>query len=174
MLSHTDLLKLAEWKPIAAGFGRDDESTYQNKVAPVFREIEKLERGDARVMSDGGLSNYASAFVHNRRGDSGNIKGLYIYLSLLAPLAAIGRETAYVTGKAQGYGMIEPSAVLNQENLESEFEKSVWHIVESGGFKIISPREASTPLPSGVMPYEYCLNDEPWDCVFHVLFSDTD
>ncbi|TCS32437.1 hypothetical protein EDC30_1231 [Paucimonas lemoignei] len=174
MLNHDDLLKLAEWKPISPGFGRNGENAYEVKVKPVFHEIEKLEKGEVRVITDGGLSNYASAFVHNRRGDSGNIEGLYIYLSLLAPLAAIGRETAYVTDKARAYSMIEPSDVLELNNLRTEFEKSVGDLIEAKGFKILSPSEATTKLPSGVVPYEYCLNNEPWDRLFHVLFSDTD
>lgn len=174
MLNYDDLLKLAEWKPIAPGFGRDGENAYEVKVKPVFREIEKLKKGEARVITDGSLSNYASAFVHNRRGDSGNIEGLYIYLSLLAPLAAIGREMAYVSARAWGYSMIEPGDVLELDNLRTEFEKSVGGLIEAEGFRILSPSEATTELPSGVLPYEYCLNNEPWDRLFHVLFSDTD
>jgi hypothetical protein len=174
MFPISDLKNLVEWKPIAPGFGRDDENTYAVKVRPIFREIEKLDRAEVRVMSDGGLSNYASAFVHNRKSDCGNIKGLYIYLSLLAPIAAIGRDTAYVSGKAQGYCMIEPSTVLDANSLESDFEKSIWRAIEAGGYKLLTVEDATTALPKDVVPYEYCLNNEPWDRVFHVLFSDTD
>ena len=174
MLPISDLKKLVEWKPIASGFGRDDENTYEVKVRPIFREISKLDRAEVRVMSDGGLSNYASAFVHNRKNDCGNIKGLYVYLSLLAPIAAIGRDTAYVSGKTEGCFVIEPGAVLDANSLESDFEKSIWHAIEAGGYKLLSVEEATTALPKDVVPYEYCLNNEPWDRVFHVLFSDTD
>jgi hypothetical protein len=34
--------------------------------------------------------------------------------------------------------------------------------------------EALAKLPPDLVPYEYCFNEEPWDRVFHVLFSDTD
>jgi hypothetical protein len=174
MLPISDLKKLVDWKPIASGFGRDEENTYGVKVRPIFLEIEKFERAEVRVMTDGGLSNYASAFVHNRKNNCGNIEGLFIYLSLLAPIAAMGRDTAYISGKSQGYCMIEPGTVLNQNSLESDFEKSVWRAIEAGGYKLLSVEEATTALPKDVVPYEYCLNNEPWDRVFHALFSDTD
>jgi hypothetical protein len=174
MLSIIDLKNIVEWKPFAPGFGRDDENTYQVTVRPVFQEIEKLERSEVRIMSDGGMSNYASAFVHNRKNDFGNIKGLYVYLSLLGPLAAIGRGTAYISGNAKGYCMIEPNAVLEESSLESDFEESVWRAIEAGGYKLLSVEEATTALPKDLLPYEYCLNNEPWDRVFHALFSDTD
>ena len=174
MLSISDLKKLVEWKPIASGFGLDDENTYEAKVRPIFQEIKKFDRAEVRVMSDGGMSNYASAFVHNRKNDCGNIKGLYVYLSLLGPIAAIGRDIAYVSGKAQGYCMIEPDALLDANSLESDFEKAIWRAIEAGGYKVLTVQEATEVLPKGVVPYEYCLNNEPWDRVFHVLFSDTD
>lgn len=174
MLPISDLKLLVDWKPIAPGFGRDEENAYEVKVRPIFREIEKLERAEVRVMTDGGLSNYASAFVHNRKNDTGNIVGLYVYLSLLAPIAAVGRDTAYVSGKSQGYCMIEPTAVLNASGLQSEFERAVWCAIEAGGYRLLSVEEATAALPTDVVPYEYCLNNEPWGRVFHALFSDTD
>jgi len=173
MIQKPDLLKLSQWQPIAEDFGLDSE-TYTLKALPIYRTIEKLDRGEVRIMANGGLSNYASAFVHNRRNDSGNIQGLYIYLSLLAPIAAVGRDTAYITGKAQGYCMIEPASVLTYSDLDSPFEQSVWRVIEDAGFRFLSPSEANTLLPADVEPYEYCLNKEPWNRVFHVLFSDTD
>lgn len=174
MLSITDLKKIIEWKPIAPGFGRDEENAYEVKVRPIFREVATFERAEVRVMTDGGLSNYASAFIHNRKNDCGNIEGLYVYLSLLAPIAAVGRDTAYVSGKSQGYSMIEPSAVLDASGLKSGFERSVWSAIEAGGYRVLHVSEAMEFLPPGIVPYEYCLNNEPWDRVFHALFSDTD
>jgi hypothetical protein len=174
MLPISDLKKLVEWKPIASGFGRDEENTYETKVRPIFSRIENLDRTEVLVMADGGLSNYASAFVHNRKNDSGNIEGLYIYLSLLAPIAAMGRDAAYISGKSLGFRMIEPGFVLNQKSLKTDFEISVWSAIEAGGYKLLSAEDATTPLPKDLVPFEYCLNKEPWDRVFHALFSDTD
>jgi hypothetical protein len=175
MLSFSELQKLAAWAPIAPDFGLERTNTYKDRVRPVFESMSSLNGAEVRVMSgEGGLSNYASAFVHNEKGRSGKVKGLCVYLSLLAPLAAVGRDTAYISGKARGYRMIEPTAVLNFESLDSEFERYVWRAIESGGFRVLSPEEATSQLPEGVTPYEYCLNSEPWNRVFHVLFSDTD
>jgi hypothetical protein len=41
-------------------------------------------------------------------------------------------------------------------------------------YRLLSAEEATARLPEDIMPYEYCLNDKPWDRVFHALFSDTD
>jgi hypothetical protein len=175
-LSVGDLKKIVAWEPTAPGFGRDEENAYAGKVCPILREIERLESARVRVLGDGGLSNYASAFVHNNKNDHGKIKGLYVYLSLLAPIAAMGRDTAYVCGGSPeiGYDMIEPGAVLDANSLESDFEKSVLDAIIAGGYRLLSVEEATTGLPEDIVPYEYCLNDEPWDRVFHALFSDTD
>lgn len=116
----------------------------------------------------------SGAFVHNRFNDSGNINGLSIYLSLLAPVAALGRYSSYITGKLQSACVFEPDSVLTYEDLESRFEQSVWQAIQKGGFKILHPSEATALLPSDVLPHEYCLGRQPWDRVFHVLFSDTD
>ena len=100
--------------------------------------------------------------------------GLYVYLSLLAPIAAVGRDKAYFSDRGQGYCMIEPASVLNASGLQSDFEKAVWCAIEAGGYEFLSVEEATQPLPKDVVPYEYCLNNEPWDRVFHAFFSDTD
>jgi hypothetical protein len=174
MLSIPDLQKLADWEPIAPGFGRLEPDAYKTKAQPIFQTIEKLASAKIRIMKNGGLSNYASAFIHNSKSDSGKIKGLYVYLSLLAPIAAMGRDTAYFSSNSFASNMTEPNAILQAGDLESEFERDILRAIEAGGFRLLSKEEATTALPEGVTPYEYCLNDEPWDLVFHVLFSDTD
>ncbi len=174
MLPFSDLKKIAKWKPVAPGFGRDEANTYSLKVLPIFEEIENLKGTEIWVITDGSLSNYASAFVHDGKSDFEGVQGLYVYLSLLAPIAAIGRGNATASGTARGYCMIEPAAVLDAASLQSAFEKAVGHKIESGGYKLLSVEDATTELPIGVEPYEYCLNTEPWNRVFHALFSDTD
>lgn len=174
MFPHSDLLKLAQWEPIAPGFGRNTDDTYEMRIKPIFQNLEKLEGVEVRILTDGGLSNYASAFVHSRRNKSGDINGLYVYLSLLAPVAAVGRGTAFISGKTQGYSMIEPSAVIEFQQLSNDFEHFVWSTLEGGGFSVLSQAEVTSPLPPDVAPYEYCQNAKPWNRVFHVLFSDSD
>lgn len=173
MLPHSDLVKLADWEPIASGFGRDGR-LFEKRLTPLFSAIGSLEKAQVHLLNTGGLSNYASVFVHRRRGEFGAIDGLYVCISLLGPYAAIGRMVAYLQDTSQAYSMIEPHEVLRRGDLQSPFEEAVFSAVETGGFHLLTPDEASVKLPADVQPYEYCLNAEPWDRVFHVLFSDTD
>jgi hypothetical protein len=173
MLSHDDLQKLQDWQPIAPKFGRDGDF-HDRVVAPLISKLQALPRSQVLVIASGGLSNYAAVFVHARRGDNGKIEGLHVCMSLLGPFAAIGRKTAYISGNAFSHGGLEPEELLVSGDPASEFERSVFSLIEAAGYGVLSPEQARERLPDGITPYEYCLGKEPWDRVFHVLFSDTD
>ncbi|MET3493205.1 hypothetical protein [Variovorax boronicumulans] len=173
MFSHEDLLKLQDWQPIAPGFGHE-ANFFDRIVAPLISELQAPPLSQVLVIANGGLSNYAAVFVHARRGDYGKIEGLQVNMSLLGPFAAIGRKSAHITPTSFARSGLEPEELLASSDLVSEFERSVFSLVEAAGYRVISTEEASERVPEGIRPYEYCLGKEPWDRIFHMLFSDTD
>jgi len=175
MLNHSELANLSLWKPISPDFGMDS-FVYKTKILPIFQEIEDKGKGKVHLLTGGnsGLSNYASAFVYYPNHGYGQKSGLYIYLSLLGPFAALGRGTVTFYVNGSGSSMIEPSNVLTEQELKSDLEHLIHSLIKQAGFQILNPMQASEQLPADIIPFEYCLNHEPWDKLFHVLFSDTD
>ncbi|MDO5691473.1 MAG: hypothetical protein Q4G70_03195 [Pseudomonadota bacterium] len=173
-ISRSDFEKLVDWEPVDPSFEFGPHQCYQARVSPIFDSIEKLSGARLYVENDGGLSNYASAFVCQEKKEVGELTGIYVYLSLLMPLAAMGRGGACITENSWGYDSLEPSAVLQEKDCSSPLERLIAEIIVSNGYELLSPEQANEKLPEGIVPYEYCLNSPPWDRVFHVLFSDTD
>jgi len=174
MLSIQDLQKLANWEPLESEFGCNS-NIYERRILPILSDIEKYEHAQTLLTNNGGnLSNYVAVFVDTSGKELGNIQGLYIHFSLLTPIAAIGRGAAYIGENSWGYSSIEPNEVLEESDTLSPFEAYVLQAVVNGGFKLLTRLSAQEKLPPSISPYEYCLNNEPWDSFIHVLFSDTD
>jgi hypothetical protein len=171
VLSRPQLLKLIGWNPIAAGFGTDSD-VYEARVSPIVRSAADLGRRVV-LLGDRDLSNYAWIFVCDTREKGPDIFGLHLYLSILGPLASMGRGAAFLGTDATSASVIEPSAVLNPGERD-DFENSLAQGVEAAGYRLLTRDEALEPLPSDVRPTEFCLNEEPWDRVFHLLFSNVD
>ncbi|PLC06961.1 hypothetical protein CY658_08185 [Variovorax sp. RO1] len=173
MLSHDDLQKLQDWQPIAPACGREGDF-YNRVVVPLVSQLQALPCSQVLTFANGGLSTYAAVFVHARCGDNGEVEGLHVCMSLLGPFAAIGRQTAGISKTDFSYSGLEPDELLVSEDSVSEFERSVFSLVEAAGYDVLSPEQAKKQLPEDITPYEYCLGREPWDRVFHLLFSNTD
>ncbi len=169
-----DMRCLADWQAIAPGFGRDS-NVFERHIQPILQQLEKLDTTrDIWVIENGGNSAHVCAFVRSKNNDNPANNGMYVYMSLLAPIAAVARGHALVDKKIQSFKPPEPSEVLTLATAENDWERAVITAIEHGGFELLTPQQAMTPLPAEVTPYEYCLTAEPWDRLFHVLFSLSD
>ena len=169
-----DMRCLADWQAIAPGFGRDSH-VFERRIQPILQQLEKLDTTrDIWMMESGGNSAHVCAFVRSKSSKHPASNGMYVYMSLLAPIAAVARGHALVDKKSQSFKPPEPAEVLTLATAENDWERAVITAIEHGGFELLTPQQAMTPLPAEVAPYEYCLTAEPWDRLLHVLFSLSD
>lgn len=177
--SAADMRRLAKWQPIVSGFGREDDGTFQRKVQPILQQLQNLPQPqEIWVIENGSNSNYAHIFVQEKNHDNtpGNknekdCAGLHLCLSLLAPIAAVARGSAHMDQHSQSYSMPEPEELMTPELARNNWERAMMAAIEHGGFELLTPQQALTPLPAGVALCGYCLANKPWDRLFHVLFS---
>lgn len=174
-----DMRRLAEWQALVNGFGREDDGAFRRKVQPILRRLKNLpQTQDVWVIENGGNSAHACVFIQGKNHDntpgneSGqNCLGLYLCLSLLTPIAALARGSAHVAQHSRSYSMPEPEELITPELTRNDWEQAVMASVKHGGFELLTAQQALTPLPAGVASCGYCLTNEPWDRLFHVLFS---
>jgi hypothetical protein len=182
-----DLTRFAQWEPVAPGFGRQD-LTVQKHIQPILDRIGvsadvlgcNFEKVAYCVFEQGGLSNYFAFFVF-RPGDKELTIGPYrcqsgisVYLSLLAPIGVFG-HTEQMRGDAVYFPpYLEIENLLDPNDANDPLTSTVIAAVQASEYRLLCPEDAQQRLPSGIEPYEYCMCNQPWERVFHVLFANTD
>ena len=174
MFNHEQLLKLSKWEPLEQDFGREDHRCYEAIVRPLRQSLMSQESVRALYLDFGNLAIFATVFIYEGKGDVGSVAGLLVYLSLLTPVAAMGRSNVHIAENECGWSSLEPSQILSADELTAPHEQFAVAWITSVGLRLLGREEALEKLPDDVRPFEYCLNAEPWDRVFHVLFAETD
>lgn len=184
--SDEDLRKFASWDSVALGFDRN-VSRHQDRaicehIQPLILELTRSGKLKAHILEDGGVTNYFAMLVcaediHKEAllsEEPREVPGLMVLLSLLAPVGVFGRSTISLGRTYRAWSLLEPHEVADPTKAEGLFEEEVLGATKLSAYVYLSRAEIEKPLPAGVVPYEYCLSNEPWDRVFHVLFSNTD
>jgi hypothetical protein len=167
-----ELESIAGWEPIAPGFDRDD-ATLRAHIQPILDRLASNRALAYHVVQDGGMANYFAFIVHETGLSRGPCIG--VYLSLMAAVGIIGRTTFSTGPDFFWWNHIGPEHVCDLESCTSTLERSVVEAVrDSSCYELLGRQITDTCLPEGIEIYEYCLCKEPWDRVFHALFSDTD
>jgi hypothetical protein len=169
-LNEEEIRSLSEWQclvetppPLSQHHISEDLSKRLGTAVSV-RQLDSAESG---------LSNYDSLFISLKANQQGKCQGILLYTSSLSKIAAISEATIYFAHGAYSYSGIEPDQLLEPKD-PSTLVGALSALLLKSGYHLISKAEALVPLPNGVQPYEYCLSKEPWNKVFHVLFSNTD
>jgi hypothetical protein len=192
MLQLTDkqIRKLESWQSIDSRF---DYSSSREIINPLIGRLHETPDIGVEIIStgDGFLQNYYSFFVFDKRlfpiimDETSealyHYDGVCVYLSLLSPYSACGRSSmmTFIDKSSQrwtGSALpdIDLDTIIDSPNPNEQIEQIVFATVANVGYQLLTRVELSQLLPDGVVPYEYCLGAEPWDKLFHVLFSNTD
>lgn len=172
LLESTTIKALAEWQPIEEVSPSEVIANLELRFAQTFGpekiQIKHLEN------SDSGLSSYDLYFVAPVERQYGNTEGVAIYLSCFIRVAAIGVMAGFFSPQACSYAGIRPEDIAASVGPEALLLQTSLNAVRESNYHLLTKEEALCRLPSGVVPYEYCFGPEPWDRVFHVLYSNTD
>lgn len=184
MMRFTDrqLEQLAAWEPADERFsGGDPIADY---ITPVIDRLRETGDWHCYIVESGSLGNYFSFAIRPSyskdeiplpqefqpyRGD-----GLLVYLSLLCPVGAIGITSIINSSRLFAFDPLELNSLLVPSKGDSGMVDAILDAFEDSIYQILDAETLSQALPAHITPYEYCLCNEPWDRVFHVLFSNTD
>jgi hypothetical protein len=177
-LSDNDIRLISRWQPIRESFGRSDARTGA-RVRGIVDGINAAGDFRCKMLADDGVGNYFTLFAFNssdarRLSLSKPVDGLLIYLSACAPVGVFGRSQRVEERLVCWHDPLELGSLISPEHLGDPLVEAVVNAIRRGGYEVLSPAEASRPLPAGIEPYEYCYSEEPWDRVFHALFANSD
>lgn len=169
--TETELERLSAWKPL--GTFPDGQNPVSDLIVPVLDHVMTQTRTISRP-GNGGCGNYWSVLLF-RESDQhqSQIQCHFLYFSLLAPLAVVGLTTAI--GGSDGIlgwsGLDIDDLVTPDHDL---ITSALNDALQESPYQLLPPACVTQRLPETIRPTEYCLSPEPWDRVFHVLFTDTD
>ncbi|NQT40111.1 MAG: hypothetical protein HQ581_21650 [Planctomycetes bacterium] len=179
LFSDEELAKIADWQPVADGFGRDDD-TIRKHVMPALESLKASGFWDYHTWGNGGLSNYYSATVfpyQKRRRVFTTLTSfdcVAVYLSLMLPVGVVGRTSVSIDARISAFTPLDLDSIVEPVYGADDLLNAVLDAFKDTAYQFMDRDAVSQPLPPNVTPDEYCLCSEPWDRAFHALFADTD
>jgi hypothetical protein len=166
----TTIERLAKWEPV--------ENIPIEEMDALLRKL-PATHGSALFIhqlewSQTGMSNYDAFFVSDNELGYGNLSGVGIFVSSLTPFVAIGPMSFSRSPNASSWSGIEPTELIDSESCNDPIARTIFLLLAKTRYRALTRQDALTTLPEGVIPYEYCYVNEPWDRLFHLLFSNTD
>jgi hypothetical protein len=180
LFTRAQLENIAAWKPADESFASIDP--IEQYIRPAICTL--AESYECHIVDDGGLSNYYSVAIHpsltkqesslarHYKPYEGN--GALIYLSLMAPVGAIGRTSITVASDMFGASPLSMESLIDPERGIDETVDAILDAFNGSIYRFLDRHTLAQQLPPHITPDEYCLCDEPWDRVFHALFANTD
>lgn len=180
--SEEQLEKIAAWQVADERFASIDPMT--TYIRPAVSTLAESGRWQCHIVDDGGLSNYCSIGVHRSlnkdelscsrqhkpyRGD-----GVFAYLSLMVPVGALGRTSFTIASDMFGADPLGMASIIAPARGTDDIVDAILDAFSESIYRFLDGDTLSQRLPRHIKPDEYCLCDEPWDRVFHVLFANTD
>lgn len=177
-LTNEEIAAIAQWQPICPGFGRDDTQT-SARVLAIKDRINASGEFGCELVFDDGLANYFTLFSYlvadvPSYALARSVEGLLIYLSACGPVSVAGRSRKCVGEGILTHDPLRYDALMAPDHPGTRLEATILEAIRSGGYELLTPQEALSPLPSGVVPWEYHHAPGPCDRVFHALFANTD
>ncbi|MDP6467767.1 MAG: hypothetical protein QF918_08505 [Pirellulaceae bacterium] len=177
----SQLERIAAWKPADERLACDDP--IERHIQPAVSALTS-RRWQCHVVDDGRLSTYYSIAIHPSpksppellsppftpyKGDA-----LLIYLCLKFPVGVIGPTSIVDEPNFFTARPLDLNSIITPVKHVSAAVDDVLDVFDESIYRFLNDVELSQRLPPHVAPNEYCLCDEPWDRVFHVLFANTD
>ena len=131
-------------------------------------EIKHLEK------SASGLSSYDLFFLVPFERRYGNIEGVAVLQSCFIRVAAVGVMKGYFSPNGCAYGGVPPEDIVATAGVQAPLLRAAIRAVRKSNHHLLTKEEALSPLPIGMVPFEYCFGQKPWNRVFHALYSNTD
>ena len=171
-LTNSQLARLANWKSVAEGFDRNEEScrAESDLIEPLISHLSALSNTEVRVIEKAEIGTYYSIFVFDSsrfpiREQVGNdqfdeYRGVCIWLSLLAPFAACGRSRfhKFDPDAARLVFGSEPSIsledVLDDPSPDNPLAQMAFSAIRQHGYTILKWSELERNLPSDIVPSE--------------------
>lgn len=179
IFTRQQLEQLAAWQNVDGGYQRD--FAFESDVEPFLPALFSSRKYRWCVLENGGMSNYFAIAVYpsHLRGLIPKLErfdgtALAVYLSALMPVGVMGWLTLSVSIHSSAWHGMDPEDVIPPVPEEGEIVQTTLAAFERSRYKFLDPETVNDPLPAGIVPFEYCYGKEPWDRVFHVLFSNTD
>jgi hypothetical protein len=180
--SNEQLEKFSQWQPVEPGYDRDIATEkcpiINGYIKPLMNDLSSTQDVFCETLEDGGMSNYYSFFLYRSKRKIGVFPGLMIYLSLLAPVGVFGQSIISGSFRSKNlscmFSGLEPEEVCDVKKVSGELETLFIKLIATTPYRLLTPEEVLRPLPQDITPPE-CYNcSQPWDKVFHVIFSQTD
>lgn len=185
LFSDQQLVLIADWK--VADDRMKSVDVLRDVAVPVVQALNSSGRWTACVSgeSDAGYTNFETILMHRKleRHELSRARhhvpftgiGFEALLSTCVPYGVLVREQFTVTSSpARAGGAPTLDNILPPRKGMHEEVDALLEAFEGSLFEFLTREELSQPLPPGVVPYEYCLCDEPWNLVFHAMFARTD
>ena len=178
------LRKFAHWESVAPGFDGDDPTPIKSYIEPAIARITASGQFFWHILEDGGHGNYYAVFLYGvefQADISGLLKyvavatpGICVCLSLLAPVAVFGPHCPHIRPKFFGGGYVEPEDVRDPADASNPLELSIVREFAQTPYTFMTRADVCVALPEGIPPIDYCDVKEPWNKVFHAIFSNSD
>jgi hypothetical protein len=176
-LTEEDIARVAQWDPVAPGFGRDDERT-SRRIQGIVDQVNASGNVGCELLSDDGMSNFFVLFTyltaHVRDVPFPRCEGLVVYLSACAPIAAAGRSSKCVGEGFVTHEYLQPETLMDPGRPEGAVEELTIAALRAAGYKLMSSDAAVTPLPRPVSALGRPKSRSDLECVFNALFLEDD
>lgn len=178
------LENIAKWKPADERFTSVDP--VQKYILPALSFFDESDCWKSSIIDNGsgGLSNYYSVAIYpmltkKELSSARHYKpyhgdAVLVYLSLMYPVGAIGRTSISLSALMFAHDPLELDSLVRPVRGIDKTIDAILHAFQDSIYQFLDRESLSQPLPPHIKPDEYCLCDEPWDRVFHVLFANTD
>jgi hypothetical protein len=182
VFTEEQLAKIAAWQVADERFNSSDPMT--EYIRPAVSALSDSGRWQCHIVDDGGLSNYCSIGVHpsldreqlslSRHYMPYYGDGIFVYLSLLMPIGVMGRASFTIASDLFSAVHLELTSIIPPIRRVDPTVDAIFDAFSGSIYRFLDRDALSQRLPPHIKPDEYCLCEEPWDRVFHVLFANTD
>ncbi|NVJ61070.1 MAG: hypothetical protein HWE27_11815 [Gammaproteobacteria bacterium] len=177
-LSETELSLLSQWQPLFDLFSdrgyQSEEDICIKELDPLLQRLNANKWLEVLILEKGVLGSFYSIFLSTDKKTSGQINGIQISLSTLAPFAVIGLSRIHLSNESIAYSLLDYNELSNPQNMNCKISKIVKECLRSTCYKLVEPYQVNSKLPGGLKPIDYCKAKKPWDKLFHILFQSTD
>jgi hypothetical protein len=176
-LTEEDIVRVAQWEPIAPGFGRDNEQT-SRRIQGIVDQVNASRIVGCELLWDDGMSNFFVLFTYLtadvRDVPFPRCEGLVVYLSACAPIAAAGRSSKCVGKGFVTHEYLQPETLIDPGRPQGTIEELTIAVLRAAGYELISPDAAVGLLPRPASALGRPKSRSDSECVFNALFLEDD